>query len=305
MSALAKAFTAALAGAREVGLAEPELQRWLERALEEAAERHAGAEIPANDAVRHLARVWARPENAHRALGALHTEDLYLALACSRGDRHAIERCDHMLDAVVRRTLGARAGDDVVDDLRQDLREALHLSHDGADPLILSYSGTGKLASWLGVVASRRALKHLRGRQPEPLDSRLLRLVERESLQRTSGPEQAHMAARYHAEFVEALRRSAATLPERDREVLKLYFVEGRTVQQLGAALGVHHATAARWVQRAKESLVAGLRRLMMEKLQVGSSTCDSVLALIGHDWQDSIRALLSRSETDDDASSS
>jgi RNA polymerase sigma-70 factor (ECF subfamily) len=298
MSDLARAFTAALAGAREVGLEERELQRWLERAREAATERHPGVEIPAGEVVEHLARVWARPENAGRALGALHTEDLYLALACSRGDRDAIERCDHMLDAAVRRTLGARAGDDVVDDLRQDLRAALHLSQGEAEPLILSYSGTGKLMSWLGVVAGRRALKHLRGRQPEPLDSRLLGLVEREAVQRATGPEQAHMAARYHVEFVEALRRSAASLPQRDREVLQLYFVEGRTVQQLGAVLGVHHATAARWVQRAKESLVAGLRRVMMEKLRVKDSTCDSVLALIGRDWQDSIRALLADTDS-------
>jgi RNA polymerase sigma-70 factor, ECF subfamily len=58
---------------------------------------------------------------------------------------------------------------------------------------------------------------------------------------------------------------------------------------------GVHRATAARWVERARRSLITGVRRIMREQLRVEETTLDSVLRLIDSCIDMSIPKLLGR----------
>jgi RNA polymerase sigma-70 factor (ECF subfamily) len=67
--------------------------------------------------------------------------------------------------------------------------------------------------------------------------------------------------------FQTAFRAALATLTPRDRVLLRMNVLDGLTIDQIGALQGVHRATAARWVDRARETLSRQIRREFMKKL--------------------------------------
>jgi RNA polymerase sigma-70 factor (ECF subfamily) len=96
----------------------------------------------------------------------------------------------------------------------------------------------------------------------------------------------------YRAEFRAAFRGAVETLPAKEREILRAHFVDGQTIDQLGEANGVHRATAARWVDRARRSLVAAIRRTLMNELRVDESTYQSLLRLVASRLDLSVRLM-------------
>jgi RNA polymerase sigma-70 factor, ECF subfamily len=65
------------------------------------------------------------------------------------------------------------------------------------------------------------------------------------------------------------------------RAVLRAHAVNGLSIDQIGALYQVHRATAARWVQHAKVSLLDALRAALKERLGVEGAACDSIVALV------------------------
>lgn len=54
-----------------------------------------------------------------------------------------------------------------------------------------------------------------------------------------------------------------------ERDLLRQHVLHGRTIDEIGAALGVHRGTAARRIARARETLLKGTRRRLMARLRV------------------------------------
>ncbi len=233
--------------------------------------------------VEHLAAVLARGEEPTR-LEALHLEDLYLACAAATGERGAIAAAEGSFADEVDRAL-ARSGvtPDLADEVRQRLRAQLFVGDEGSPPQVLAYSGLGRLGAFVRVVAVRIALKWFRGeRRHEPLaeGDELAELVDPARLA-DAGPEQELLRDLYTREFKAALARAAAGLEERERTLLRQHLIEGLTIDDLGALYGVHRATAARWIERARRELIAGLRRILRQQLGVEETTLESVLRLV------------------------
>jgi RNA polymerase sigma-70 factor (ECF subfamily) len=65
------------------------------------------------------------------------------------------------------------------------------------------------------------------------------------------------------------------------RAVLRMSVVDGLSIDEIGAVYGVHRATAARWVQRACNTLYGETRTLMTERLALTATELDRVTALI------------------------
>ena len=101
------------------------------------------------------------------------------------------------------------------------------------------------------------------------------------------------MKAFYRDAFRASFRAAALTLEPRDRRVLHQHTVEGLTVDQLGEAHGVHRATAARWVQTAREKLVATVRREFARRVNVSPRELASVLRLVESRLDVTMRRLL------------
>jgi RNA polymerase sigma-70 factor (ECF subfamily) len=204
---------------------------------------------------------------------------LWIACACARGDAHALRAFEARYMPLVERAvarLRLRPADvaDVVQSLRQHL---LAPGSDGSPPRIAEYAGRGDLAGWLRVTAVRAALKKLRGKRPESDDDDAL-LAARSA---EDDPELSYMKAVYRSAFREAFAAAVAVLEPREKNLLRQHFVDGLSVDELGPLYGVHRATAARWVQRARERVLTETRHQFMSRARLSTRECESVLRMV------------------------
>jgi RNA polymerase sigma-70 factor, ECF subfamily len=94
-------------------------------------------------------------------------------------------------------------------------------------------------------------------------------------------PEMAYIQMTHKREMQEAFREALASLTSKERNLLRYYFLDGMTVEKIGALYGVHHATAARWVQRARENLCAQTRVFACKRISLSEEGFERILGLI------------------------
>jgi RNA polymerase sigma-70 factor (ECF subfamily) len=215
---------------------------------------------------------------------------LYLACACLRGVGPALKAFETHYIPDIRRA-GARAGlsPDQVGELAQMLREELLVGRNGARPTLGEYRGRGELRGWLRVTATRAAVRMKKGAQ-RSADPELDRLEARAT---DDDPELTYMKALYRQAFRAAFRTAAATLEPRDKKILHQHTVEGLTIDELGAAHGVHRATAARWIQAAREKLLSAIRKEFARQVNVSPREVASVLRMVESRLDVTMRRLL------------
>ena len=227
----------------------------------------------------------ALPEGASaadlpRVLRSLERADLAFALACAAGDREALATLEReLIESVPKALARLRPSPQLVDDVRQALREMLLVAERGARPKLLDYQGRGPLAAWVRVVAMRIAYTHLRDGQK---DDRADDVAAFETLaDAADAPDVAHFKTKYAAEVRGAFEEAVAALEPEVRSVLRAHAVEGLSIDQIGAVYQVHRATAARWVSQARGALLDALRASLRRRLGVESAACDSIVALV------------------------
>ena len=247
-------------------------------ALARAQQAWPKLEVPAEAFAQFLAERMP-PGDAVAGLSALNVTDLYLACACLRGAALALRALeDAHFEMVSAAVAQLRATPSQIDEIKQTLREELFVGLAGGKAALSGYSGRGALGGWLRVMAVRTAMRLLRKeREPVASDSELIRQLPAPQ----DDPELQHLKTRYRSEFRDALVAAVRTLDHRQRNLLRYQYVEGLTVDDLAALYRAHRATTARWVARAREQLYEETRRLLTERLQVGSSEYESILRLI------------------------
>ena len=211
-------------------------------------------------------------------LGALHVADLYLAAACAAGNAAALAHMERACMPAVRATLGRlRYSPAQIDDALQATREDLFVSAPGKAPGITQYAGRGPLRGWLRVVAGHVAGRvHRRSsHEASPVEhagelADIARDPEVELLHRT-----------YGAAVAGATREALATLPVRERLLLKQRFRHGLDLEQLAVLHRVHGSTISRWVARARGLLVQATRDVIMARLGLSASEVLSVMRLV------------------------
>jgi RNA polymerase sigma-70 factor, ECF subfamily len=224
------------------------------------------------------------------ALDNLALADLYLACACLRGDERAIAALEAahfpMVEAAVARLGGSPAQ---IDEVKQRLREQLFVGS-GGQPALLRYRGAGPLGGWVRVIAVRTALRLLRGDKKDVLSSPDLF----EALPAPcSDPELEHLKLRYRREFKESFEAAVKCLSRRERNLLRCHHVDGLTIDEVGQLYRVHRATAARWIARARETVLAGTRRALQARLKLGRGEFESIMRLIQSQLHISLSAIL------------
>jgi RNA polymerase sigma-70 factor (ECF subfamily) len=241
---------------------------------------------------RHLER--HLPPGADRAtVLRWHLGDLYLACASGHGDTNALAAFDaaHMsaVPAMLSRLRGIEPS---IDDVKQMVREKLFVAGGAAaaEPKILGYSGAAPLAGWLRVVVTRTAVGHLRSKSASPADE-----IDEDlhGLVRTANPEIDLLRVRYRAEFDAAVRDAFARVGVRERTLLRLHLVEGVSLDGVGAAYGVHRATAARWIAAARAEVFDMTRRLLSERLAIGPAEFESLVRAMRSGLDVSLRDVL------------
>jgi len=207
--------------------------------------------VPAERFVAHLGH--------HAATAEPNVIDLYLACACAGGDRTAIDELEKRCIADVGKALWqVGAGDR--DDVLQRVREKLLV---GPDPLIAHYAGRGSLRGWIRSIVLRTAIKHARGA------ARAVPLDEGDFLELAASSEDPALEPfkqRYRDEFRAAFRAAVDTLAVRHRNLLRQYFLDHMTIDELAVLYRVHRATAARWIHDVRAALVEAVREQLLAR---------------------------------------
>lgn len=215
-------------------------------------------------------------------LGALHAESLYLACACQLGVEGSIEAFVRShgddIDAALR---SRRVPADVRDDLRQDILDKLLIGRPDRPAKIGDYAGRGPLGGWVRVAALRAALNWFAQNTPArgPACSDAIAQVAADPA--SPDPELQYLRERYRDQVRQALQDALTGLPADERNVLRLHFLDGLSVDGIAAVYGVHRATAARWVGRGREALVKRTQALLGRRLDVGRAEVERLVGLV------------------------
>lgn len=213
---------------------------------------------------------WAgqRPEELAVRLAVGHGQaEEYLILACLARCAGALETLESeyitQLAGPVRRVCPQQ---DVVDDVLQVVREKLLVL---PEPGLAAYENRGYLRAWLTVIAVRTALDvtrrgQFRRAQFEQLDEKLLAL--------SASPEAEYLGQEVQAAFRKVLREAVRRLPEKQRFALKMQLVAGWSIDQIGRALSIHRATAARGLLSARQRLERDVREQLVERLSLNDA---------------------------------
>lgn len=205
------------------------------------------------------------------------TNDVYLAIACLDGDSTAISYLERdvfsEIDIAARKL---RASPDQAAEVRGHLRRILFTAEPNRGAALVDYKGQGNLRGYIRVIASRELIRAVnRGRKEEPIEPLL------EKLDISRAPEIALLKQRYGPDIAAALRASIEALDERPRAVLRYSLIAGWSVDKIGELYGVHRATAARWVNAAREELGEQLRREVATRLSIPAEEVDSIVRLV------------------------
>jgi len=203
------------------------------------------------------------PQKLQDYLGALHLEDLALATACAEGGEAA---WDHFfttyrayLRAAAAAILRCKAGSAEACDLADSLFSELYGlgGGKGAERSLFRYfHGRSSLKTWLRAVLAQRHIDSIRaGRRFEELgedetgDGRPKML-----LGPPMQPGDPHRE-RYVVSFTRALQTALERLEPREKERLRLYYAEEKTLAEIGRLLGEHESSVSRHLDRVRRDL--------------------------------------------------
>ena len=214
------------------------------------------------------------------ALAACPVPDLAIAAACAAQEPSAHAAFDTILNEVDAAGAATNATKDLVVEVKQLLRLQLLVPKDGKPAGITGYKGKGPLRGWVRITATRELIRHKKKRAREtPIEKSL-----EDAIGGSDGkgdPLLEQLKAEYRSEFALALREAIAMLSPEDRTLLQQQIVEGLSIDELGAAYGVHRATAARWYNRARAALVAATHARLAARLKLPVDQIESVIRLV------------------------
>ena len=209
---------------RAVYAAMPNLGDLLGDMLAQALASWPQISLSAEEFLAHVAARLPAELAPEEALGGLFVADLFLACACAKADRRALEAFEHDFAGEIARGLTSLAGDEVRgDDFKQEVRHKLFIGKPPAGPKIGEYSGRGSLRRWVRITAKRTYIDLMRSKQREPeVLAGDEAVSERASEQ---DPELVYVKERYRQEFRTAFTTALSTLTTRQRNILRHHFV--------------------------------------------------------------------------------
>lgn len=196
-------------------------------------------------------------------VSALHLEDLALATACADGSDAAWEHFVSMYRAYLRAAASAilrcKAGSAEACDLADSLFSELYglLAGKGAERSLFRYfHGRSSLKTWLRAVLAQRHIDALR------VGCRFDELADDETGYARQGgplgpetlPGDPHRE-RYLASFTRALQTALGRLEPQEKERLRLYYAEEKTLAEIGRLLGEHESSVSRHLDRVRRDL--------------------------------------------------
>ncbi|HKO95335.1 MAG TPA: hypothetical protein VJU61_29465 [Polyangiaceae bacterium] len=215
--------------------------------------------------------------------------ELYLCCACAHGDTEAMRVLEaDTLPQVVKAISRIDSDAEFIEEALQTLRDKLLV---GPKPKIADYAARGPLVAWLSVAAARVALDAIRSRNARKLHHADLpdRLAQTDS-----SPLNDIVTSRYRDSFQRALKHAIHALPARERNLLRLQLVGRCSIDQLGRMYLVHRATAARWLESARNRVFESVRQQMKLEHRLSDGEFDSIARGVRSQLDLSITATIS-----------
>lgn len=229
------------------------------------------------------------------ALTAAPAADLALAAACVAQEPSAHAAFDSVLAEVDAAGSSTGASPDLVEEVKQLLRLQLLVAKDGKPPGLAGYRGRGPLRGWVRITATRELIRHKKKRTREVSFSQSLD----QFLSSGVDPVLEQLKAEYRSEFAIALNEAIEDLTAEDRTLLRQAIVDRMSIDAIGAAFGVHRATAARWLARARAALVSATHRRLADRLRLPVDQIESVIRLVQSRLDASVIRYLREHESD------
>jgi RNA polymerase sigma-70 factor, ECF subfamily len=218
--------------------------------------------------------------------------ELYLALACARGDEAAIAAFDRaFLDVVPVALATMKLPVATVEDVRATVRDKLLIAEAGRTPRVIDYAGRGRLRGLIQVTATRTAIDRIR------LEDREAELPAGDQLAAAGDIELSLIKAQYREAFVAGFTVAVETLERRDRNLLRLHLLGGVTLEQLAQMYGVHRATVVRWLGAARSALFEATREHVAKSIGAPTDELDQMFDLVRSRVELSVERLLASVE--------
>jgi RNA polymerase sigma-70 factor (ECF subfamily) len=272
------------------GLGEPEsAEQALVALCAEAAAAWPGVAVDAAEVVRVLAGKLAADDPPSLTTAAV--TEIHLAIACARGDNAAVAAFDRAyLDVVPQALASMKLPTATVEDVRSTVRDKLLLADGDRTARILDYAGRGRLRGLVQVTATRTAIDRIR------LEEREAELPARE-LAASTDVALSLIKAQYRAAFSAGFARAVAGASRRDRNLLRLHFLGGMTLEQLAQMYNVHRATVVRWLAAAREAVFDATREHVAGQIDAPPDELDEMFDLVKSRVELSVERLLASVE--------
>lgn len=272
-SSLAEAFARGLAPslAGRFGK-ETELEEVLAKLVTTAQQQWPSFEVEGPAFAEYL----AQRVDAEASLPAIHAADLWLAFACVLGDPAALAAFDSSplsrVPSVLRGSLPAGLTEDEV---LQSLRLRLFVRSGERPPAIATYSGRGALVHWLRAAAVRLVQDFARTRKLEIAtpDEALLEMPAV-----TGSAEVAVLKSRYGPEFKISFQEALLSLSQRDQNLLRLYYLDASSPEEIGRLYQAHRTTVWRWLSECRQALLSQTRLKLAARAKVSDAEMSSLM---------------------------
>jgi len=221
---------------------------------------------------------------------SIDAKELYVAVGCGAGDTASIRAFEttyfpHLHKRLQKMRLSERQREEVV----QELREKLFVGRPGLRARICDYAGDGRLPGLIKVTAYRCAINVMREASHfVPMSQEAFELptiADDAELLSIRGEFQNH----FKVAFASAVER----LTSKQRNILRMRFMQKLTIDQIATLYSTHRATIFRWLSAARDSVLQETRAQLGAELALDRARLDSLFGLMDSKFDASIEALL------------
>jgi RNA polymerase sigma-70 factor, ECF subfamily len=224
------------------------------------------------------------------SLDAPRLDDLLLARACARGHQPSWDRFLALYREKLYAAAMAMTGDDsrareLADSMYADLF-GTRTKQDGKRVSKLeSYMGRGSLEGWLRTVLAQQYVNRFRNERKLVTFDETIEITDRREITEGCSTEEQACLAR-------ATDTALASLSSEERFLLAAYYLDGRTLAEIGRILSLHESS----VSRRLEKITSGLRKRILKELcriGVAKSEAEEMLQLDVRDFDGSLSGLV------------
>ncbi|HYL84436.1 MAG TPA: sigma-70 family RNA polymerase sigma factor [Candidatus Angelobacter sp.] len=211
------------------------------------------------------------PQKLRQYLDSLHLDDLALASACAAGCESAWEHFVNTYRPYLRASAAAilhcpatsPAACELADSLFTDLY-GLAEARGSERSLFRYFHGRSSLKTWLRAVLAQRHIESIRA------SSRFKELSEEETSEPSPAPPLGapvqHVDPHrelYVSLFARALQAALDALAPVEKNRLRLYYAEEKTLAEIGRFLGEHESSVSRHLERVRRELRQGVEEIL------------------------------------------